>query len=110
MKQQNAPRNSSKSKKSHFAEARDDSLLNEIKLEFESDGGEQKIQIRNNIGADESQIRDKTSKRSEGSTSKQRSKFIGFRLENVSLGLSSNNMNQSIKSHGNQFEHSRVLL
>ena len=110
MKQKHAPRNSSKSRKDHFADARDDSLLNEIKLEFESGGGEQKIQIRNNIGADESQIRDKTSKRSEGSTSMQRSKFIGFRPENVSLGMSSNNMNQSIKSHGNQFEHSRVLL
>ena len=40
MKQRYVSRNSSKSKKDHFV-ARDDSLLNEIKLEFESGGGEQ---------------------------------------------------------------------
>ena len=110
MKQKHAPRNSSKSRKDHFADARDDSLLNEIKLEFESSGGEQKIQIKNNIGADEPQIRAKTSKLGDGATSTQRSKFVGFRPGDVSLGMSSNNMNQSVKSHGNQFEHSRVQL
>ena len=88
VKQQNAPRNSSKSKMDRF-DARDDSLLNEIKLEFEeSGGGEQQMRPKNK----DSQILAKTSKLSDGK-SMQRSKYMGFRPDNVSLGISSSNMN-----------------